>query len=94
MLYKNKFGVWSYTSSTMEGGMMPNRERYMANRGWSLDLMNFSNIAEYNARMFDEWIVIQRKRKRKRAGVIITMPEEVAQWAEVNKDYIRQHYNP
>ncbi len=95
MFYKNKYGIWKYSlSSNIEGGMMPNKQQYMANRGWVVDLRNWRSIAEYNARMFSIWETITRRRKRSRKGVIIRMPEEVQQWADVNRDYIREHYIP
>lgn len=42
MFYKNKYGTWKYSlSSNIEGGMMSNRERYMANRGWAVEFSSY-----------------------------------------------------
>lgn len=103
MLKKNKYGIWKYTSSNnMEGGMMPNRERYMANRGWTSDFHKLYNNQiknaqeeddNYNNQMFEEYKNIQTRRKNSRKGVIIRMRPKLIEWVKENDYFIQQDYN-
>lgn len=99
MFYKNKYGTWKYT---MKGGMMPNRERYMANRGWTNDWHNaYKNQIQnakdeedtYNNQMFEEYKNYKERFKNKRSGVIMKMRPELKQWVNENEYFIQQDYN-